>query len=788
MALLDRARALRKRLLPGDNDSGMRTASAEAEAVMADIVHEVRLCDQSYYGVEPVVRVRDEEYDELVMHLAELERVFPQLTDVNSPTVTVGSSIEVDVEEKTGPQLSVEVEDEVGDVPRNGVARGQGTISMPRFASHRHAARMLSLGNAYDRADVTAFLARVEKLEQELQDVSGFGEIGSTVSSVPGMCVEAKVDGVALSISFRGGKLVAAATRGDGDAGDDVTANVRAALIGRGVPTELPEDVDVDVRGEVYISADDFAEVNAELGTEKLANARNAAAGGLKHKEPSESARRKLRFVAYECLRIPGDIVAAERTAGGCGRAWGDGATSGSVAVSYWPTQVETLCGLAGWGLGAMNVYKLCQTEDDIVAFALEQEIGRAKLPFEADGVVIKVNDSGVRHALGNTAKSPRGAIAFKFGAVGAQTVVESVDWQVSRTGTITPIAVLEPVEIGGVTVRRATLHNYDEILRLDLCVGDTVLVQRGGDVIPKIKMVKEKAEAGLRKTPVAPSMCPSCGGPVEVGSVPLEATTVSCMQRDSCAAQTRGRLQHFARRDAMDISGLGPQTISKLLESGLVSRLADLFSLTVESIGSIEGFKEKSSRSLYASIQAARGRSLERVIVGFGIPGVGLSTARNLAECVQTVGGLRELGQGDGSELLSLPTVADVSRGAIIAFLRETWVQEELAALAEALAPASVADFRVSEAVLESQRRKDGDDAVAGKTFAFTGKMDSMSRIEAGKRVKTLGGETSSTLTKRTDYLVAGRDAGSKVNKAARIRVQVISEIEFLDLLGDVE
>lgn len=725
---------------------------------------EIRKCDDVYYSGGGQ-RVRDEEYDELVMHLAEMERVYPEIVTPDSPTQVVGHAA------------------------ASAAARGEhiltplsmATVLSARFPPHRHTARMLSLGNART------------------------GDLARFVAKAPGeFCVEAKVDGVALGVSYRRGALVCAATRGDGVVGDDVTANVREALVGRGVPEVLPGGVDVDVRGEVYITPADFEALeDGDWG--RLANARNAAAGGLKNKDPKEAAKRLLRFVAYDCLAIPPDLVRRDRErkeserelraglerlgeGGGGGE---EGKTGAGRVVNYWPTQVETLAGLKEWGFGAMTEFRVCRNEDEIDSFAVEMEGRREELAYEADGVVIKVNDSELRQALGHTAKAPRGAVALKFHSIGAKTVVKSVVMQVSRCGSITPVALLRPVSVGGVVISRATLHNFDEVKRLDVAINDTVIVERGGDVIPKIKSVATRPATADRMFIDIPSTCPSCGEVVEVSKKERMATLVLCPNRLSCAAQSLGRLLHFCRRDSMDIQGLGEKTGIKLLSNNLIIHPSDLFSVSKASLLGLDGFQEKSATALYSAIQNANGtRSLERVIIGLGIPGVGRASSRALALHAKSIEGLAKLAELSPEDLMTLPNVAEKSAASIHGFLNQPRVAMELHALASSLSVASVVDDPDLDTVFDAaaaSSAEDGDvdgNPFAGKTVAFTGKLEIMPRPEAMKCIRSLGGKIVSVVTKNTGFLVAGSDPGVKFQKALRIGTPILAEEDLIVLL----
>jgi DNA ligase (NAD+) len=783
----------------GNVNSACSDPAPDVSALHRALVEELRACDDCYYADTPTHRVSDELYDELLMHLLQLEGAYPTLKAANSPSSSVGHA-------RNAPVSDVQ--------PCRHAAVTSRSRTAHRFPPHRHVTHMLSLSNAYTPEDVTSFFARAARLQRgDNDDV----DASSAASSPPDLvcCVEAKVDGIALALSYRDGNLVVAATRGDGIVGDDVTANVRAAIVGRDIPEALPERVDVDVRGEVYISPSDFAALNLADESVHLSNARNGAAGGLKSKDPHEAARRMLRFVAYDCVRI----TSVPSTA----------AESGVriIASPYWSTQAESIRGLAAWGLTAMPDWRLCRNEVEVQSYATEIEVRRSSLPFEADGVVIKLNDSIVRDAMGNTAKAPRGAIALKFAAIGSITTIVSVAMQVSRTGSITPVANLVPVSVGGVTVTRATLHNFDEIERLGVAVGDSVVVQRCGDVIPKIKKVKDRASNGKRSKIIVPTECPSCHGCVSVTRNSEGSTTVQCACAETCAAQGLGRILHFCGRNAMDITGLGVKTAAKLLESSLLVSPSDLFMLTVDAIKQLDGFKDKSATSLYMSIRdAATNRSLERVIVGIGIPGVGRASARDLAVHAGSIRGLLALGSASRDILMRLPNVAEKSADAIHAFLTNERVIGELIGLDAAIVPRSVVDddegdydiFSSSsddsstsepssapapvpglnqDADIDSRyiyvngRDEDGNQPacpsstdLTGLSFAFTGKMELMPRPAAVKGVRRFGGKVATVVSKRTNYVVVGSDPGLKHQKAIQLGVPVISENELLLML----
>lgn len=719
-----------------------RVTSEERSELTKDVVilygkavDEIRTCDELYYGSEPQQRVSDRDYDELMLHLLEIEKSYPQLVRENSPSQMVGQSRPQPIESHGSSER------EKGASPSS--AGSDNTTVAPRraFSQTHHPVPMLSLGNAYSQSDLKSFSKKVDEANARI-------------------CVELKIDGVALALHYENRKLVTAATRGNGRVGDDVTENIRAGLLGRGVLEGLPDTAPkslVIVRGEVFISTDDFRKLQLQEEW-KLSNARNAAAGAIKHKDSSEVRDRCVQFVAYECLVADDTMKEFE---------------------SCWQTQGETLNGLGMWGFGSMpkHTFTVVETTEEAEEFAAVIEQSRGKLPFEADGVVLKIDDAKQRLLLGNTAKSPRGAIALKFTAKSVLTVINSVSMQVARTGVITPVAELEPAVIGGATIRRATLHNFDEVQRLGVCVGDEIVLVRGGDVIPKISRVNR--EGNVRIPIELPEKCPCCGEPVEVRKNAARNTTVLCSKSESCADQNLGRLCHFARRNAMDIGGIGKKTAAKLLDAGLIKAFADIFRLSMEELGQLEGFKEKSCQRLFNAIQEAKyNRTLEHIIIALGVPGIGTTGARELALKAGTLNGLRSITR---EELLGLPNTAEKSAADIEAFLQSDRMQSEIMQLEES-------GLQLKGVVVDDVADDDSEDMVlnqiSGKLFAFTGTLENMKRTDAAKVVKKAGG-TVADLSGKSDFLVCGENPGGKYHKAQRLGIQILSESDLQELLS---
>lgn len=717
------------------------------------LIEEIKLCDKLYYADEPKPRISDQQYDELVLHLLELERCFPELVRHDSPSNTVGHGAAV-----RATKLALENDISAETIDAQDSFYATVPTSTKLFPQRRHRALMLSLDNAYTYSDLAAFASRA-----------------STANST--IAAELKIDGVALSLEYRNGRLHHALTRGTGRIGDDVTENVREALLGRGVVESIPVDTVPDlvvIRGEVYISIAEFNEVNATL-ERPLSNPRNAAAGALKHKKPAEAKARRLRFIAYECLTGALDEGGSHDQ---------DGVTAVVPDLhNTWPTHAETLANLAAWGFGEMPMQKTCVGLSEAEEFALRVEEGRSSLAMEVDGVVLKFDDARAREAAGHTARAPRGAIAYKFAAQSKVTQLKDVVMQVSRAGLITPVAILDPVRIGGATLSRATLHNFDEVKRLGVAVGDLIRVERGGDVIPKVLNVEKKGEDAERSEISPPTNCPSCGSELKHGRAPKTgAHLIGCTNNVNCSSQTLGRLIHFCGRDAMDIRGLGKKTAEKLIESGAVVVPADVFRMTLDDILNLGGFAEKSASQLYENIQeAASARSLERLLFGIGLPGVGRTGARALAAKLGSLQTLFEIAANENGleTLMGISNFAERTAKGLLEFLKKDRTLTELKALLELVTPNTILD--------EAEAGKLGQKAVtgvAGRNFVFTGKFVKLRRPEVMKWIRKSGGFVKSSVTYKTDYVVYGLDPGQKLFKAQRSKVQTVPEEEFLSLL----
>ena len=625
-------------------------------------------------------------------------------------------------------------------------SRRVGAAPAAGFAKVTHTRPMLSLENAFEEADVRGFFAGIRNFFSRPADQALVAEDAIEIMAEP------KIDGLSLGLRYEHGRLVQGATRGDGVTGEDVTANIRTLP---SVPEQLrgsgwPEII--EIRGEVYMERTGFFALNEEraaAGESVFANPRNAAAGSLRQLDPAITARRPLKFFAY---------------------AWGE-ATS-----PFARTHAEALAQFSAWGLTVNDRSRLCRGIDQILAYYHDIAADRAALPYDIDGVVYKVNDLSLQERLGMVSRAPRWALAHKFPAQQAQTVLRDILISVGRQGALTPVAALEPITVGGVVVQRATLHNEDEIARKDVRIGDTVIVQRAGDVIPQIVGVVSERRPPEAQPYQFPDHCPVCGSLAvrEPGMVARR-----CTGGLICAAQAVERLKHFVARDAFDIEGLGTKHIQAFWEDGLIRQPADIFRLDPEIIAKREGWGELSARKLVAAIDERRRISLERFINALGIPQVGQATARLLARHYRSLSHWRaemEMAQDPESParagLVDVHGIGEDMAADIIGFFAEPHNRAVLDDLGREV---TVLDYETS-----AQR---ASSPIAGKTIVFTGSLDSMSRSEAKARAEALGANVTSSVSAKTDYVVAGADPGSKATKAAALGVTVLDEAAWLAL-----
>ena len=679
----------------------MRDTSPKARA--EELRRLIRYHNDRYYR-DDAPEVSDAEYDALFRELSRLEAAHPELADPDSPTRRVGA----EPVEAFGTV--------VRDVP------------------------MLSLQNAFSDAELRAFDARVRRF------LKGRG-IGEEILDRGGYVAEVKIDGLAVELTYEDGEYVRGATRGDGVRGEDVTANLRTI---QEIPLSLPKDRKkggiapsrLDTRGEVYMERLDLAALNRgreRAGEPAFANPRNAAAGSVRQLDPRVTASRRLKLWVY-----------------------GTGRVEGVRVTTHW----EELALLAGLGFPVNREWsRRCRGIDEVVAFYREVEAGKDSLPYEIDGVVVKVNDAGLQKELGEISRSPRWAVAAKFSPDRAETTVEDIVVSVGRTGTITPVAVLSPVVVRGVTVRRATLHNQDTIDGRDIRVGDRVLVQRAGDVIPEVVESLSAARKSPGRGPEfrIPDRCPACDAPVE--RVPGEAAH-RCTG-DGCVERRKRALRHFVSKNAMDIEGMGTKIVSTLVDEGLVTEPADLYRLERETLAAMERLGEKSADNLVRAIEGSRRVPMSRFLFALGIPLVGEHLSEVLA---RHFGSIEAIRGADGEEFRKVREIGPEVAAALRAYFdspRNGKTVERLLREVTPLPPAT----RAGKA--------------SGKTFLFTGTL-SMPRARAQEMVRREGGSVAAGISGKVDYLVAGEDPGNKLAKARELGVPVLTERQFLDMLGE--
>ena len=661
---------------------------AEADKLRREIRH-----NEYLYYVLDAPEITDAEYDRMMVRLRELEARYPDSIPADSPTQRVG-----------------------------GRASSQ-------FTEVRHLEPLLSLGNVFSAEELRAFDERVQ---------SGL-PAGSKVEYV----MEPKIDGLACSLIYENGKLVRAATRGDGVVGENVTANVRTI---RSIPLTLkvPEGEAVpellDVRGEVYMPRQAFMRLNeqrAERGESEFANPRNAAAGSLRQLDPQVTASRSLSFFAYYLV--------------------GEGAQ---------PKHSESLALLAHYGFKVSENYKVVENIDEAIKYIGDFNELRQGLSYDTDGAVIKVNDVYQQRILGATGKDPRWATAYKYPPEQAETTLEDIDWRVGRTGVLTPTAVLTPVKLSGSVISRATLHNEDFIRAKDIRIGDRVVINKAGEIIPEVLRVVAEKRTGDEKEVEIPSVCPECGWRVERQG---EEAAIRCTN-PHCPALGREGLIHFVSRDAMNIDGCGPSVINALLDAGLVRDAADLYSLRKEDLLKLERMGEKSADNLLAALAESKKNELDKLLFALGIRHVGAKVARILAT---EFGSMEKLQQAQPEELAQIRDIGDkIAESAV------TWLNVPANIdLVERLAAAGLTMTFTPPASQE-------DNPFFGKTLVFTGTMPTLGRAEAKTMAQDVGAKVSGSVSKKTDYVIAGAEAGSKLEKAQQLGVTVIDEAEFLRML----
>ncbi|MFA5858983.1 MAG: NAD-dependent DNA ligase LigA [Elusimicrobiota bacterium] len=611
--------------------------------------------------------------------------------------------------------------------------RVSGGVSQ-EFKPVTHAKGMLSLDNTYNIDEIRAWFTRVKN--------------GLPANTNPVFVIEHKIDGLSCALTYESGKLFSAATRGDGVTGEDVTLNLKTVrsvpLVLSGSQTPVPEGK-LELRGEVYINKKEFLGINEQLknqgDTQLFANPRNAAAGSLRQKNPEVTAQRKLRIQVHS---------------------FGNIEDSKCNPASH--TEFLRMC--TSWGLKVVDDYKICKTVEDIEKQCLYWQEHRDELPYEIDGMVIKIDDFTQRGILGETMKSPRWAVAYKFPAKQGTTVLNDVKFQVGRTGIITPVAKLSPIKVGGVTISNATLHNFDEIKRLGIKIGDKVLIERAGDVIPKVIKTLGNGSKNTQKI-VIPSKCPECNGVIVKEKE--EEVAYRCIN-PSCPAQIEARVIHFAKREAMDIEGFGDAVAVQLVRKGTVKTLADIYYLKKQDFLMLDLFAEKKAENIVNAITQSKTQPLSRLLFGLGVRHVGEKVAQVLAE---RYGNMERLTAALPEELSAIPDIGPVIAGTLCAFFSAP----ENIVLINKLRTAGLRMDEPKKVVSATET------LFTGKTVVFTGELTKFSRTDAEDIIKQLGGKAVSSVSKKTDYVVVGDNPGGKYEKAKLLGVKILTEEEFVKL-----
>jgi len=682
----------------------------EKEAIkeLEKLREEINYHNHRYYILDSPV-ISDAEYDRLFKKLQELENNFPHLITPDSPTQRVGA------------------------------------MPLDEFKTIAHTIPMLSLNNANNVEEAREFDERVKRFLETKEEIE--------------YVAEPKMDGLAIELVYVDGLFTAGSTRGDGYTGEDVTLNLRTVksiplrLLNKTVEKvkvegektlPLPIPARLEVRGEVFIPIKEFERLNREReerGEPAFANPRNAAAGSIRQLDSKITAMRPLDIYCY-----------------------GIGALEGAKFKTHW----EILHTLKGWGLKVNPFIKICKGIDEVIKYHEDMEEKRDRIPYELDGVVVKVNSLDLQDRLGILTRSPRWAVAYKFKARQETTRVKDIIVGVGRTGALTPVAILEPVEVGGVTVERATLHNQDEVDRKDVRVGDTVVVQRAGDVIPEVVMVIKEKRTGSEKPFRLPEKCPLCGS-----AVVKEGAIHRCTGGLSCPAQLKEGIRHFAAKRAMNIEGLGDKHIDQFVEKGVIKDVADLYSLKKEDIAELERWADKSAQNLLDQIEKSKDTTLARMIYALGIRQVGEHMAKVLAN---NFGSLDELMKASYDNLMEIHEIGPETAESIVTFLKEGHNRNVIEKLKRAGVKSPLTPL--------FQRGVRGDLRFKGNQFVLTGTLSGFTRGEAKELIESLGGRITSSVSKNTDYVIAGAEPGSKYDKAVELGIKILNEEEFKDLL----
>lgn len=665
----------------------MKTAHVKKEILR--LRKEINYHNYRYYVLNSPV-ITDFEYDKLYKRLEELEHLFPQFVTPYSPTQRIGGEL------------------------------------IRKFKTVEHNIKMLSLDNTYSEDEIREFDKRVKK------------NLGNDIKYE----ITLKVDGVAVTLHYKKGTFLLGATRGDGVYGDDITQNLKTI---KAIPLQILTDdkelMDIEVRGEVFLSKKSFEKLNREREKKDspiFANPRNAAAGTLKLLDPKEVAKRGLDIFIHTIPSQPGP---------------------------NYLSHFKTLNKLGNSGFKIIPNIRLCRKVEEIFGYIKEWEKKRESLEYEVDGLVIKIDEFKNRGALGYTIKSPRWAIAYKYPARQAITKLLDIQLQVGRTGRITPVAILDPVSLSGTTISRATLHNEDEIRRKDIRIGDYVIIEKGGEVIPKVVEVVKDKRSGKEKMLHFPKKCPICGE--KIYRLPEESDW-RCVN-SSCPAQIKGAILHFASRQAMDIEGFGNVLVNKLVDMDLVNGFDDIYRLDTETIADIERMGEKSAQNLINALEKSKGRDFVKVLYALGIPNIGINASNLL---VNEFNSINNIIKANIDDLAKISGIGEVVAESIINYFKSKKNQRLIKNLKRIGLKFERAKKSIRKRMLQN------------KTFVFTGELDSMTREQAQTQVRNLGGHPTSSVSKKTDYVVVGKSPGSKYKKAKKIGVKVVNEQEFLKII----
>jgi len=666
----------------------------DARERVEELVAELNQYSHEYYVLDAPT-ISDAEYDQLYRELVELEEAFPELIKQDSPTQRVGDEL------------------------------------ISGFSKVEHSSQMLSLDNAFSKEEIEAFSKRVA--DQTDDAYSYFAEL--------------KIDGLAIALTYEDGLLVQAATRGDGQVGEDVTENIKAIAA---IPLRLRENVSVEVRGEVYMPKESFVDLNQrreEEGQNVFANPRNAAAGTLRNLDPKVTASRNLNAFFYTLV---------------------DPEQYGT------DTQEEAMQLLKNWGLRTNERRDRFDAIESIWTYIEEAQNDRQDLSYDIDGVVIKVNEFSVQEQVGMTVKAPRWAIAYKFKAEEAETVIHDIEWTVGRTGVATPTAIMEPIVIAGSTVQRASLHNVDLIKERDVRIGDTVVIHKAGDIIPEVLRVVEEERPEDSQPYTIPTECPACGSEL----THLEDEVALRCINPSCPAQASERVIHFASRNAMNIDGLGEQRVRQLFSAELVEDVVGLYDLEQTALMKLERMGKKSSENLITAIADSKDNSLDRLLFGLGIRHVGSNTARLLAERFPTIDQLMEASEAD---ILAIDGIGEIIAESVVSF----FANEDAQALISALKARdlNMTYLQATETVSEAAAA-----TFSEQTIVLTGSLETFTRKELTEQLELLGAKVTGSVSGNTDILVAGENAGSKLTRAQELDVTIWDEAELLDHLDNDE